>query len=155
MIDVIQLKNNVIVPVLEKLELYSESAVNLLLGTCAQESKLGTYLVQIKGPALGFYQMEPATYADLWTNYLDNRPYMRKKILEICGYCDKPSPERMIDDLRLSTIMSRIHYLRVPKPLPAANDIEGLGLYWKIYYNTKNGKGTVPEFVRNYREYVA
>jgi hypothetical protein len=155
MIDVIQLKNKVIIPTLEKLDLLSDSAVNLLLGTCAQESKMGTYLTQIKGPALGIYQMEPATYKDILANFLKARPALCKDILILCGYIDFPEPERLIDDIRFATIMTRLHYLRVPKALPKYNDIEGLGLYWDIYYNCNPKKGTVPEFVRNYKEYVA
>lgn len=47
----------------------SSSAVNLLLGTAAQESAFGTYLRQIGGgPARGVFQMAPATAKDIWEN---------------------------------------------------------------------------------------
>lgn len=63
-----QLRLYVIRPTLEKIELWSEAAENLLLGTTAQESHMGTYIKQVgKGPALGIYQMEPATHKDIWT----------------------------------------------------------------------------------------
>ena len=39
-----------------------QSAIDLLLGTAAQESAFGTYLRQVNGPALGAFQMEPATF---------------------------------------------------------------------------------------------
>ena len=43
-------------------------------GTAAVESRMGTYLRQIGGPALGIWQVEPATHLDCWDNWLDYRP---------------------------------------------------------------------------------
>ena len=62
----------IIRPTLQKINLWSEAAENLLLGTAAQESLLGTYLKQNgNGPALGIYQMEPNTHKDIWIHYLN------------------------------------------------------------------------------------
>ena len=47
--------------------------------------------------------------------------------------------------------MARIHYLRVPEALPAADDVVGLAAYWKRYYNTELGAGTVEKFVESYQ----
>jgi len=149
-----QLKENIIEPALKKLDLYSEAAVNLLLGTAAQESHMGTYLKQINGPALGIYQMEPRTYSDIFDNYLKFRFQIFNGILNYCNYQSKPRVENLVDNLSLATLMARVHYLRVTIPLPAANDIEGLARYWKRHYNTSQGKGTVEEFIRNYQKYV-
>ena len=53
----------VIEPVLKTLDLYSEDAVNLVLGTACVESECGRWLHQLgTGPALGIYQMEPDTH---------------------------------------------------------------------------------------------
>lgn len=49
--------------------LCSDAAVNLLLGTAAQESEFGKYIRQIRGPALGVFQMEPATFDWLRDKY--------------------------------------------------------------------------------------
>ena len=68
-----QLRELIITPALSKLQLYSKDAEELLIFTCAVESDGGTYLKQIKGPALGIYQMEPRTYNDIWQNYMRNR----------------------------------------------------------------------------------
>jgi hypothetical protein len=63
---------------LQDLGMHSESAVNLLLGTAAQESQFGTYFRQIGGgPALGVFQMEPDTEIDIWDNYLRYCDYNR------------------------------------------------------------------------------
>ena len=69
MIDNKQLRECIIKPTLDSLQMYSQAAEELLVFTCACESLGGTYLKQVKGPALGIYQMEPATYQDIWENY--------------------------------------------------------------------------------------
>jgi hypothetical protein len=47
--------------------------------------------------------------------------------------------------------MARIKYYRVPKPLPDADDVEGLGEYWLRYYNTggkwDKGKGSIDNWM--------
>lgn len=140
--------------VLKRLDLYSESAVNLLLGTAAQESRFGTYLKQLgTGPAMGVFQMEPATELDIWKNFLAYKAPLVQKLREVCGN-DKPNPQALKGNLYYAIAMCRIHYLRKTEPLPAADDIRGLGLYWKRHYNTMLGKGTIDEFVENYKKYV-
>jgi hypothetical protein len=48
---------------------YDRAAAQLLLGTALKESLQLKYRRQIQGPALGYYQMEPATHDDIWNNY--------------------------------------------------------------------------------------
>lgn len=146
-----QLQDVIIVPALRALGFYSPSALNLMLGTAAQESKLGHYLAQLKGPAIGLYQMEPITYLDIWHRYIQNSPAMRAKIRLMLGYEIMPNAQRMASDLILATIMARLKYLDAPEALPAANDIQGLGLYWKKYYNSALGAGTAEQFVSSFK----
>src|SRR3546814_18753812 len=82
MINPRDLCQEVIRPTLEKLDLYSPAAANLLLGTALTESTIGgaTCLVQKGGPALGIYQIEPATHLDCWRNFLVYRDGLRSKI---------------------------------------------------------------------------
>lgn len=123
--------------------LVSDSAIHLLLGTAAQESKFGHYLRQIKGPAIGVFQMEPETF--YWL-----RNYFAKKYPELA----KREPLDMEWDLRLAVVMARLRYKVHPDPLPDAADIVKLGQYWKLVYNSPKGKGKVEEFVANYNHYV-
>ena len=61
----------VIRPALTKINLWSSSAEELVLGTAIVESGL-TYLKQHgDGPALGLWQIEPATHEDLYTNFVE------------------------------------------------------------------------------------
>lgn len=142
------LREYVIKPTLKEFDLWSKSAENLLMGTAAQESKLGHYLKQINGPALGIYQMEPATYTDILANVLI-RAQINRPILQNYKFSDNSDP--LIYDLQLATLMCRLQYWRWKEPLPDANDIEGLANYWKKYYNTAKGKGTIYGFMENYK----
>lgn len=150
-----QFKNDLVVPSLNKIGLYSDAAANLIVGTAAQESR-GEYLVQLgNGPALGFFQMEPATYHDIWDNYLAYKKDLEAKVMHLASIestsnAFPPDVSQLVSNLAFATAMCRIHYLRVPKKLPEANDIDGLANYWKKYYNTHLGAGTVEEFIEHF-----
>ncbi len=151
MLNIKQLKK-LIEYVNKQLGMHSESATNLLLGTCAQESRLGSYIEQIEGPAKGIFQMEPRTEIDIWDNFIKYRVDIAKDIYDVCGR-DGPG-DWLWYDLAYQSALCRIHYFRVPEPLPDSNDIEGLARYWKQHYNTGGGAGAVKEFIANYMELV-
>ena len=129
-------------------------ATNLLLGTAAQESHCGDYILQIGGgPALGIFQMEPTTHNDIWKNYLEIKPTLARQILDHCNMMT-PHVNALVYNLRYAICMARVHYLRIPHPLPDENNVKALAHYWKEYYNTQLGMGTEEEFIRNYGRYV-
>jgi hypothetical protein len=140
-----------ITDVLKEADLYSRSAVELLMLTAAVESKLGTYIEQITGPALGIFQMEPNTEGDIWEHYLDYKPGLADIVKGFSGNFINPELD-LKANLTYQIIMARIHYLRIPEPLPDADDVEGLARYWKKYYNTHLGKGTVEKAIKSYKE---
>lgn len=148
--DAKQLRHFIVKPTLLELGMHSLAAENLVMGTAAQESRL-LYIHQLgSGPALSLFQMEPNTYDDIWTNYLEYKEDLAETILNAVEVDQIPKAERMLWDLKLSAIMCRVHYRRVPKVLPAADNIPALAQYWKTHYNTELGAGTVEEFIRNY-----
>jgi hypothetical protein len=150
-IDPQHLRQLVIKPACETIGLYSLAAEELLLGTACQESKCGTFLKQLgKGPALGVWQMEPATYKDLFENFLRDREPLRAKLHEVAGHVTVKA-EMMVYNLRYAAAMARIHYYRVKDPLPAAGDIPAQAAYWKKWFNTPKGAGTVEEYLHNWR----
>lgn len=126
--------------VLMEQALHSPEAEELLMGTAAVESDLGTYLRQVRGPALGVFQMEPETFR--WLKQLYSSRLERRE------------PEEMEWDLRLSILAARLRYVIVPERLPDASDVPGLAAYWKRHYNTMAGSGTVEHYVRAYSRYV-
>lgn len=150
-----QFRKYVLVPTLEKIGLYSEPAEELLFGTACQESHL-EYLHQLGGgPAIGIYQMEPATHNDIWMNYLNYQTAISSQIIktEIPGMYQSNNAQEMAGNMYYATAMCRAHYLRVPEALPDASDVQGLAEYWKQHYNTHLGAGTVDEFIHNYERF--
>lgn len=149
MLDREQLVEYVIEPSIEEINLHSRDAVSLLLHTAIAESNL-TYIHQVGGgPALGLWQMEPKTHDDIWENYLAYRFELASAIERFNPGSRRRDPpaEHMIGNLYYACIMARLHYLRVPAPLPANNDLRGQAEYWKEHYNTPLGAGTVDGFL--------
>lgn len=155
MIDPAHLRECVIRPALKRIALWSESAEELLMLTAAQESAMGQYLRQIRGPAVGVFQMEPATHDDIWGNYLAYKPQLAERVLAIRAGWGETKHEEMAGNLYYAAAMARVHYLRDPNRLPGADNVLGLASYWKRAYNTHLGRGTVDEAVHNYKRYVA
>lgn len=154
MLDCSQFRSLIVEPVLSKLRVYSKNAEELLVFTCAAESLGGHYLQQVKGPALGIYQMEPNTYTDIWVNYIRARSQLAT-LMAIHFGCNKiPEPDRLIYDLHFATAMSRIHYLRMPGNLPDAKDVDGMWDYYKKYYNTEKGKAKKEDSIKKYQDFI-
>lgn len=154
MIKAAQLRDLIIVPTLKDLNQYSESAVELLLFTCAVESDGGKYLKQIEGPALGIYQMEPATYNDIWQNYIKTRTELLLILLSSFSVYSMPDEDRLIYDLRFATVMARLHYSRIPLKLPEPSDTIGLWEYYKVHYNTLHGSATKLTSIQKYSDFI-
>ncbi len=154
-INAAQLREYVIRPALEEIGLYSMAAEELVLGTAAHESKLGTYLHQVRGPALGVFQMEPATYRDIWVNWLPGQGDLAARLANIAGTDGAPLADVMVFNLKFAAAMCRVFYRRIKAPLPAAGDLAGQAAYWKKYYNTALGKGTPEQYAAAWRGLVA
>jgi len=154
MLNIAQFRELIVKSTLNDLLLYSPEAEELLIFTCATESVGGTYLRQVKGPALGIFQMEPETYNDIWQNYIKFHGSLTLRLFSNFNISLQPSPERMIYDLRFACAMARIFYLRVSLALPKANDIDGIWKFYKTYYNTPKGKAIKEEAIKKYRNFI-
>jgi len=151
MIKIEHFLDEVVIPTLKELDMYSEEACLLVVGTAIQESRLH-YLKQIpSGIAKGVCQMEEATHDDIWDNFLAYKPEIKAKLMGLAN----PTMD-LVDQLKgnlyYSVAMCRIHYYRVSEALPS--DLKGMAKYWKKYYNTPLGAGTEEEFIHNYEECV-
>jgi hypothetical protein len=150
MVDAKQFRRLIVMPVLQEIGLWSQDAENLVMGTAAQESRL-TYIKQLgNGPALGFFQMEPATHDDIWRHYLHYNKGWTENMLDLALTRKDgiPRADEMVWNLRYAVAMCRIHYRRKPGAIPRT--VEGMADYWKQYYNTPLGKGTAVEFIKHY-----
>ena len=153
MIDITQFRLHVVRSTLTYMRMWSAPAEELLLGTAVQESGL-KYLRQFDaGPARGVYQIEPATHDDIVKRYLKRRTDLRKRVNKLAG--DEPSRiDQLTTNLAYATAIARLRYWMDPSPLPAPDDIDGLGETWKRVYNTPEGKGRAAEFAAGYRRHV-
>lgn len=154
MLNISQFRELIVKSTLNDLLLYSEDAEELMIFTCATESLGGTYLKQINGPALGIYQMEPATHNDIWQNYIYENQKILMKLMTTFRCNVFPPEEWLIYDLRYATAMTRLFYDRIKEPLPSAKDIDDIWSYYKQYYNTPLGAAQKDESIKRYHDFV-
>lgn len=133
--------------------LYSDDAVELLMLTAAQESHCGRYLEQIKGPALGIFQMEPASYWDLVYRLSIHNPELHMAVTEWNLLAIEDDLE-MRGNIPLQIVMARAYYYKRPGKLPAADNVPAMAGYYKQHWNTYLGKATVEEAKENYKKYA-
>lgn len=154
MIDLQQFQRYIARPALKSAGLWSLAAERLVIGTCLAESGL-SYLDQVEsrrgdlrpGPAYGVCQMEGFTHDDIWSSWLSRKPHVAQKVraLMVPGL---DGVDQLQGNLYYAVIMCRVFYLRVPAALPHEDNFEGQAEYWKQYYNTHLGKGTVEGYMR-------
>ena len=138
--------------ILKSMDLYSSEALDLVYKTGKVESGY-KYLRQIKGPARGLFQCEAWVAVDICKNYLEYRKDLMRKVAESTmvklSYFVDPKEEDwdflLETNVAVQIAMCRLHYRRIPKPLPSS--AEGQAEYWKKYYNSMAGRGTVEDFL--------
>ena len=143
-----EIKHQIIAPTLKEIGLYSDTALNIVTGTGLVESGFRVTVQIGGGPALGWFQMEPVTYHDIWENYLRYRSELSSQILFLDSTHEthKAIPDTPILESNhpFAAAMCRVKYLRSPLPLPK-NTAFNLCQYWKQVYNTPLGKGQVDD----------
>ena len=147
-----EIKWGLIAPTLQKIALYSDTALNLVTGTGLVESGYKTTVQYGGGPALSWFQMEPETEKDCWQNYLVYRPFLAKLIHKLT-YPEKQDYRFLSTNQSYAAAMCRVKYLRVPAPLPP-NDAQSLSLYHKRYYNTMQGKADATKNIPLFQEAI-
>ena len=159
-----QVKEHIIIPTLKSMSIpVSEEAIELLLMTMAHESLGGKYIVQLNGPALGVFQMEPATHNDIWENFLKYHHQLSFDALSFTiSDTSSEDGEEMIGNMYYACAMARLHYYRVKAAIPARKDYireqlwhRALAEYAKEHYNTIEGKATWSDYDRDYNHWKA
>ena len=155
----------------------------LCLGTGIQEGGNYSFIKQytnnsIDGVGCSYWQVEPATHNDNWQSYLKYRPELAKKFLILAGeriifeelpevnhegfiknYIENERYKSKTDDVLIHTLPyaiahCRLWYYRQNFKMPEYFELEEIANIWKTYYNTKDGAGTVEEFIHNYENYA-
>ena len=148
---------------------YIRDVSDLLLGTAAHESGGFRYNRQMRFSytstrgAWGIWQIESISVKDTLQK-LQDRPELDKN----CG-CWLVQSDRgprlselhsaPIDYCRtfpyspaMCCIFARLHYLFKPGKIPS--DITGQAEYWKKWYNTIEGAGTVDQYIKSWNDNV-
>jgi len=121
-------------------------AVRLLLETAAQETHVGQFRdPSPDGAGRGLCQVDAIAFVDV----IQRTPEKDFALIKAAFGIDMRQVDH--DDLDFSPLLSfivcRLFYKRIPEAIPAA--IDARGAYWKKYYNTYLGKGSVGEYVDN------
>ena len=125
----------------------SVEAEQLLLGTALQESGGFKWRKQLGGgPALSYYQIEPATMYDRYKY----STVVRTKVDALRNGQSKLYALQYND--RFATALARMIYYSKPGKIPS--DPDGQASYWKRYYNTYSGAGTISEYMDKWNKYV-
>lgn len=132
------------------------AARTLMLGTIAQESDFALYNRQIKGPALGICQVEPATEKWIRTDYLPRKPELQAMMNQFLPDERYDTDEWWQAQLEFNwhycVYIARLKYWTIPQPLPQS--LMGIAHYWDTHYNANPDYGTPGEFMDAYRKYV-
>ena len=141
---------NIISEVLTKLEKETNikkttEAVNLIYETGMAESGYRALVQKGGGPALSFFQIEPATAKDIFNNYVEYREPLVEALIHL-GFDPMDLDFSVKTNIAVAVCMCRFHYRRVPSAIPKTK--EGRAKYWKAHYNTELGKGTVEHYLK-------
>lgn len=156
-LDPTQVLNLVIRPVHARLDavqrgMASASADAISLGTACQESNFRWIAQTPTGPALGLWQMEPATHDDLFRNYLAYNTKLRDAVMSFS--CSAMSTQQQLAGNALyAAACCRAQFFRAPETLPAANDVDGMAHLWKVRWNSVSGAGTEAQFIANWLQF--
>ncbi len=127
-----------------------ETAKKMIIETAIAETGLGQIEDKTVGAGMGLTQFDDKPFQDIRDRSIKLRPKILKEL-----HIDISLVEW--DDLRynqfLALLFTRLHYWLKGDPIPAT--IEERAAYWKLHYNTKDGKGTVEHYLEMNRKFGA
>lgn len=142
----------VVRPALQSAGIWSEAREQIVLGTGAVESAY-KYCKQIgPGPALGWWQCEPATHYDMWQHWIPSKPQLKDRLRILCEGLERDGA--LIAHPMYAAAICGAHYLRDRRALPAAGDAQGMARYHKVVYNTAAGKTDPAESVVHFQRAI-
>lgn len=155
MLDVTQFRELIVRPTLQKMQMWSEGAEVLLVGTAIQESGLIYLKQKPNGPALGVYQMEPFTYKDLRNRLMTDYTKLADRVMAVLSMSVIPTdPDYLVGNMIAATVFARIKYYFDSVAVPAANDENALAAYYKRIYNTPQGAADVAKVANVFKSVI-
>lgn len=141
----------IIRPALHALGIWSPERECLVLGTGAHESGY-RYLKQVGGgPALGYWQCEPATHIDLWANYLRYRPVLAQPLNQLRN--GEVADASLLRYPLYAAALCGVHYMRRLQGhvFPPRDDAPLQSACWKQQYNSRLGRGTAQQALPHFQ----
>jgi len=132
--------------------LNTPEAEKLIFAIGWHESGEWQYLEQTNGPAVSYFQIEPATVYDLydWVEYKSKYGQELKELMKIFDVPENSlyAIERMreADGFDVSVLLCRMVLLRDVNPLPRFDANHSLAAYAKRVWNTALGKAKKQDY---------
>jgi hypothetical protein len=101
------------------------------------------------GPGYGLFQIEVGTYNSLLKDFLRYRPALDGALRQFLA----PEPSAIMQlatNLAFGAAVCRLRYYWRPEPRPGF-ELRAMAEYWKRFYNSAAGKGTVEGFIAKTR----
>ena len=134
---------------LYRIDAYSDDALTLVVRTGMAESGYRALKGYGEGnPAIGFFQIEPATLNDMIDNYIKYRSHYEKNLISLGMNFQKDTIMSVMSNIGGQAALCRIHYRRDKHSIPSWDDLEGQAKYWKRVYNTNLGRGITEHFIK-------
>lgn len=148
-------------PTLQKIDMHSEAAENLLLMIACHESRGFDFIKQINGPARSYFQIEPRTLLDLYRTYLYKHGARFRGLIQPYEAPDCSLEDNLLNpDQKFAVVAARLILWRVPPPIPDPSKYENvmayevaLAHYAKKHWNTAEGKATASKYLNDYLRY--
>lgn len=144
---------NIVRPTLKQMGMWSPAAEKLLVMIACHESAGFKYRKQISGPAISFFQIEPATFSDVWDRYLGTRQLKKSNVSQFLPN-DLAPLEALATSDEFATAIARMKLYMVPAALPLVTDDEALARYAKKHWNTYLGKATPEKYLADFQHYA-
>lgn len=141
MMNVSELREQIIGPTLRYLGIDSNAAEELLLGTAALESELNPLHKDAEG--LGIYQITPKQHRQIWDDYLAFKPELASRVRGLASqhrFLQDPDSE-LSWNLSYATAIAWLIYQREEIVLPTQTEAEQLGLLWRKCFGQRTGTG--------------
>jgi len=145
-----EFSTHIVEPTLRAMRMRDERARRLLVLTGSLESDFNA-LVQIGGgPAVSPFQIEWATFDDIFDRYLRRRADLMARVRQTMT---PMAPRVQLPGNPLfACAIARIKYWMDEADLPHADDADAMGAYYKRVFNTAGGKGDAKKAAARYRQ---
>lgn len=126
-------------------------AITMLLETAAQETHLGQYRDPTpNGAGRGLFQCDKIAFIDVQRRARLNDI---NAVQQSFGFDIRAVQHAALDSSPLlAAVFARLFYKLIPDAFPA--DLPGRAAYWKRFYNTFDGRGTVDDYMLNAKRYL-